>query len=90
MPLIVCTTHSGQDYRHYATTIAYLRDINTGITTFYKDVIANQPELDKDERIPRSLQDAPPTRDLMINTDVDFTSDKVSPCVMPPIILSTS
>lgn len=75
---IVCTTLSGHDFRHYPTTLEYLQDIDVGLTRFYKDVLANQEELDKDGRIPQSLQNAPPIRDLVMNTDVDFTSDKVS------------
>lgn len=76
MATITCTTRSGNDYRHYATTLAYLQDIDDGMPPFFKDVLANQVELDK--HIPRSLQNHPPQRDLEINAVHEFTSHKVS------------
>ncbi|KAJ4425088.1 hypothetical protein N0V82_000142 [Gnomoniopsis sp. IMI 355080] len=69
-------TRSGHNYTGYATSLSYLLDIVGGLPKFYRDVLRNQEELDKDHRIPLSLQNAPPVRDLEMNTDVDFTSDK--------------
>lgn len=55
MATITCTIPSGNDYRHYLTTLAYLQDINDGMPQFFKDLLANQVELDK--HIPQSLQE---------------------------------
>lgn len=76
MATITCTIPSGNDYRHYLTTLAYLQDINDGMPQFFKDLLANQVELDK--HIPQSLQRHPPQRNLELNAVFEFTSHKVS------------
>lgn len=80
MPQLVCTTHSGLDHSHYATTRAYLQDIDQGLEQFYRNIVNNQVELDK--YIPQSLQNTAPARDLLINTDAEFTTDQVRPSFM--------
>lgn len=79
--VISVITNSGEDFSSYPTTLSYLQDVVEGpwgFKKFYKDVLFNQEELGHDDRIPESLQNAPPVRDLEMDMLADFTSDKVS------------
>ncbi|CAN8101655.1 unnamed protein product [Discula destructiva] len=76
MPTLTATTNPGHGHSHYITTKIYLLDINNGLPRFHKDVIWNQLEPDKDNRLPERLQNVRSVRDLVINTDHDFTTDE--------------
>lgn len=76
MPVVKATTKSGQDFSAYPTVLAYLRDINNeALPEFYKAVLQMDAELNKNSRIPKSLQNARPVRGLVVQGDL--SSDKV-------------